>query len=271
MGLVDGLCKLPATDVNFISALNQATKAQIQLAVKIMQMSPSNNKTRIEACERKLKSFDKPEEKKEEKPKAEEKPAPKIEVSEQTKKEIAKPVKKTEKKKEAMKIVEFPAEKPKIKPLAKSEEKHTYAECVKKMVPARLKYKDDDNKYVMDGLLRKCEVDQDFRNNFMLNEKTYDGFYEYMFKAAMAGYCVKVGNSGGMLTKEKALDLAFDYYNMLEIIKPEEKKEVAKKLTTEVNKIADEVKQKTVEAKQKLEEIKPKKDEQIPGQLKFDF
>ena len=268
MGLVDGLCKLPATDCNFLSALNQATKAQIQLAVKIMQMSPNgNNKTRIEACERKLKSFDKAEEK----PKKEEKPANGVPISERTKKEMAKPVKWAEKMKEPMKIVEFPAEKPKIKELAKSTEKHTYAECVKKMVPVRLKYKDDDNKYVQDGLLRKCEEDQDFRNNFMLPEKTYDGFYEYMFKAAMAGYCVKVGNSGGMLTKEKALDLAFDYYNMLEVIKPEEKKEVAKKLTTEVNKIADEVKQKTVEAKQKVEEIKPKKDDQIPGQLKFDF
>lgn len=270
MGLVDNLCKLPATDCNFTSALNQATKAQIQLAIKIMQMNTKgNNKTRIEACERKLKSFDKPEEKKKDKPKAEEKSAPKIEVSEQTKKEISKPAKKAEKKKEAMKIVEFPAEKPKIKPLAKSEEKHTYAECVKKMVPARLKYKDDDNKYVMDGLLRKCEEDQDFRNNFMLTEKTYDGFYEYMFKAAMAGYCVKVGNSGGMLTKEKALDLAFDYYNMLEIIKPEEKKEVAKKLTKEVNKIAEEVKQKATEVK--AEVTKPIKESQIPGQLKFEF
>ena len=65
---------------------------------------------------------------------------------------------------------------------------------------------------------------------------------EYMIKAAAEGYCIMIGKTKGMLTKEKALDLAYDYYNMLEIIKPEEKKEVAKKLTKEVNKIAEEVK-----------------------------
>ena len=83
MGLVDNLCKLPATDCNFISALEQATKAQIQLAVKIMQMNANgNNKTRIEACERKLKAF----EKSEEKSKKEDKPAVKTPSSEQAKK-----------------------------------------------------------------------------------------------------------------------------------------------------------------------------------------
>jgi hypothetical protein len=262
MGLVDNLCKLPASDCNFTSALNHATKAEIQLAINIMKMNTDGqNKTRIEVCERKLKTFD--ESKKNNESKV---------VSENTKKEITKAERKHAPHKEPLKIVEFPAEKPKIKELAKSiTEKHTYEECIKKMVPVRLKYKDEDNKFVIDGLLRKCEADQDFRNNFMLPEKTYDGFYEYMFKAAMAGYCVKVGNNGGMLSKEKALDLAFDYFNMLEIINDGEKKEVAKKLTKEVNKVAEEVKQKTAEIQQKEVEIKSKKDSQIPGQLKFEF
>ena len=264
MGLVDNLCKLPATDCNFISALEQATKAQIQLAVKIMQMNANgNNKTRIEACERKLKAF----EKSEEKPKKEDKPAIKTPSSEQAKKAATK----SEKKKEPLKIIDFPGEKPKIKELPKTDEKHTYEECEKKMASIKEKYKDMDNIYVINGLLNKCKSDQDFRNNFMRKEKTYDGFYEYMFKAAMAGYCVKVGTQGGMLTKEKALDLAYDYFNMSAIIKPGEMKEVGKKLTKEVNKIAEEVKQTVSEAKQRAEEIKPKKDNQIPGQLKFEF
>lgn len=252
MGLVDSLCKLPAGDVNFQSALNQATKAQLQLAVKIMQLNTNGqNKTRIEACERKIKTLE--DTSKETKP-----------VSKGTTQKTAAKAESKPAKKEELKIVEFPSAKPKIKELPKSDEKHTYEECEKKLAPTRDKYNDADSIYVIEGLLSKCKEDQDFRNNLMRKEKTYDGFYQYMFNAVKAGYCVKVGNIGGMLTKEKALDLAYDYFNMSEVIKDEEKKEVAKKLTKEVNKIADEVKQKT-------EEIKPKKDNQIPGQLKFEF
>ena len=243
MALVDNLTKLPATDGNFESALKSATKAQLQLAVKIMQMSTSGqHKARIEACERQIKELEEPkEEKKSEK------------VAEKVVKKSSKPVagksttKAKENKKQDMKIVAFPGEKPKIKELAKSTEAHTYEECLKKLMDIKEKYTDEDNLYVINGLIDRCKEDQDFRNNVMLKDKTYDGFYQYMLKAAMAGYCVKVGNVGGMLSKEKALDLAFDYFNMLDIIKPEEKKKVAKKLTEEVNKIAADVNEETDE------------------------
>ena len=242
MALVDNLTKLPATDGNFESAIKSATKAQLQLAVKIMQMSTNGqHKARIEACERQIKKLEEPkEEKKSEK------------VTEKVVKKSSKTVGKSttkakENKKQDMKIVEFPGEKPKIKEFAKSDEKHTYEECLKKLMDIKEKYTDEDNLYVINGLIEKCKEDQDFRNNLMRKDKTYDGCYLYMYKAAMAGYCVKIGNNGGMLTKEKALDLAYDYFNMEEIIKPEEKKEVAKKLTKEVNKIAEEVNEETEE------------------------
>ena len=234
MGVVDSLCSLPAGDVNYTSALNQATKAQLQLAVQIMKMNEDgHHQTRIAACEKQIKSF------KEEKntKKAEQKVNPKPSKATTTKNvSKAKSVKK-----EPEKIVEFPGAKPKIKPLAKSSESHTYEECEKKILAETKDYADEDNRFVIQGIVDKCKEDADFRNNVCLKEKSYLGFLQYMMNAAANGYCIMIGKTKGMLSKEKALDLAYDYYNMLEIIKPEEKKEVAKKLTKEVNKIADEV------------------------------
>ncbi len=241
MGVVDSLCKLPAGDVNYTSALEQATKAQLQLAVQIMKMNENgHHQTRIAACEKKIKSFD--EQKRTEK--AEKKVTPKVTPKATTTKVVSKP-----KEKEPEKIVAFPGEKPKFKPLAKSTESHTYEDCEKKILEETKDYTDEDNQFVIKGILAKCKEDADFRNNVCLKEKTYVGFMEYMFNAAVNGYCVMIGKTKGMLTKEKALELAYDYYNMLEIIKSEEKKEVAKKLTKEVNKIAEEVK-----AEEKAEE-----------------
>ena len=234
MGVVDSLCKLPAGDVNYTSALNQATKAQLQLAIQIMKMNASgHHQTRIEACEKKIKDFEvqKPTEK------AEKKTSPKPTKTITSSKAAEKAVKK-----EPEKVVEFPGAKPKIKPLEKSEESHTYEECEKKLAEETKDYTDEDNRFVINGILEKCKEDADFRNNVCRKDKTYIGFLGYMINAAANGYCIMIGKSKGMLTKEKALDLAYDYYNMSEIIKPEEKKEVAKKLTKEVNKIAEEVK-----------------------------
>lgn len=242
MGVVDSLCSLPAGDVNYTSALNQATKAQLQLAIQIMKMNESgHHQTRIAACEKQIASF------KEEKntKKAEQKVNPKASKATTTKTvSKAKPVKK-----EPEKIVEFPGAKPKIKPLEKSEESHIYEECEKKIIEETKAYTDEDNRFVINGILEKCKTDEDFRNNVCRKDKTYIGFMEYMINAAANGYCIMIGKTKGMLTKEKALDLAYDYYNMSEILKPEEKKEVAKKLTKEVNKIAEEVK-----AEEKAEE-----------------
>lgn len=236
MGVVDSLCSLPAGDVNYTSALNQATKAQLQLAVQIMKMNESgHHQTRIDACEKKIKSFK--EEKNTKKAEQKVNPTSASKTTKTTTTKAAQPAKK-----EPEKIVEFPGAKPKIKPLAKSSESHTYEECEKKILEETKDYTDEDNQYVIKGILEKCKEDADFRNNVCLKEKSYLGFLQYMMNAAANGYCIMIGKTKGMLTKEKALDLAYDYYNMLEIIKPEEKKEVAKKLTKEVNKIAEEVK-----------------------------
>ena len=236
MGVVDSLCSLPAGDVNYASALNQATKAQLQLAVQIMKMNEDgHHQTRIAACEKQIKSFK--EEKNTKKAEQKVNPTPSSKATKTTTTKATKPAKK-----EPEKIVEFPGTKPKIKPLAKSSESHTYEECEKKILAETKNYTDEDNQYVIKGILEKCKEDADFRNNVCLKEKSYLGFLQYMMNAAANGYCIMIGKTKGMLSKEKALDLAYDYYNMLEIIKPEEKKKVAEKLTKEVNKIAEEVK-----------------------------
>ena len=271
MGVVDSLCSLPAGDCNYTSALESATKAQLQLAIQIMKMNTDgNHKTRIAACESKIKSFD--EKKRTEK--AEKKVTPKQTTKATTAKAVPKP-----KEKEPEKVVAFPAGKPKIKLLEKSNERHTYEECEKKIHAETIGYGDDDNRFVIDGVLERCKENADFRNNVCRKDKTYQGFLQYMFDAAAKGYCIKVGENKGMLTKEKALDLAYDYYNMSEIIKPEEKKKVEEKLTKEVNKIAKEVSEEKTKAEPKAEpvlmNVETETDgdfkEEDNGQLQFSF
>lgn len=52
--VVNNLCSLPATDLNFTSELNRATAYQIQQAIETMQHNGGKNKGRIKACEREL-------------------------------------------------------------------------------------------------------------------------------------------------------------------------------------------------------------------------
>lgn len=287
MGVVDSLCSLPAGDCNYTSALEQATKAQLQLAIQIMKMNADgHHQTRIDACERKIKSFDE----KKRVAKAEKKVTPKI-----TKSVTPTATKAKEFKKEPEKIVAFPGKKPEFKPLAKSTESHTYEECEKKILAETKDFTDEDNQFVIKGILEKCKEDADFRNNVCLKDKTYLGFMEYMMNAAAKGYCIMLGKTKGMLTKEKALDLAYDYYNMLEIINDDaktlmedlkehatnskEKKEIAKKLTKEVNKIAKEVNAEPKKEEPKAEpiqlnlggETETKVEEEETGQLRLSF
>lgn len=274
MSAIQNLTSLPATDCNFESALKSASKAQIQLAIKIMQASTNKqHKTRIAACEHQLKAFDNKSDKKA-KP-VDKTTTLKAEVKKSTtaKATTKASAKKDERKTKEIKIVEFPGEKPKIKTLPKSQEQHTYEECLAKLMTIEKKYTDEDNLYVINGLIERCKKDQDFRNNLMREDKTYDGFYRYMLQAARKGYCIKVGDDCGMLDKEKALDLAFDYFNMEEIIKPKEKKQVAKKLTKEVNKIAKEVNEKSKEEPdEQADDVSTESlAEETTGQLRFEF
>ena len=51
---VHSLSSLPATDLNFISALSRATDAEISQAIFDMEASGGQHKGRITACQREL-------------------------------------------------------------------------------------------------------------------------------------------------------------------------------------------------------------------------
>lgn len=48
------LSSLPASDGNFLSALNRATDEEITIAIDVMENSSSQHKGRITACQREL-------------------------------------------------------------------------------------------------------------------------------------------------------------------------------------------------------------------------
>ena len=56
---VQSLCSLPATDCNFTSVLSNATIKELSDAVALLTKYPSGNKSRLNACTRKLKALQK--------------------------------------------------------------------------------------------------------------------------------------------------------------------------------------------------------------------
>lgn len=51
---VHALTSLPATDINYTSALKNATSLQIKMALEVMRNRDGKDKGRITACEREL-------------------------------------------------------------------------------------------------------------------------------------------------------------------------------------------------------------------------
>lgn len=198
-GVLHSLTTLPSGDTNYQSALKKATDDEIMEAIEIMMNSGGRHQTRMNVCKAELDRRGK-------KSKAESTSETKADT-----KASDKP--KTEKKEEKPKVVTFPTEdkKPQIIPLH-TEGERTYGECVAKAQKEMEMFKDEDSQYVLTGLIELAKVDQDFRNNFMREDKSYGEFMEYMFHAAEKGYCVKYGNVG-WLSRDLGLALAIDYYN----------------------------------------------------------
>lgn len=201
--IVRVLTTVPCNDVNYKTALEQATIDDLTEAIKLMQNS-SGNTTRIKVCQTALNKLNKAN---------------------------TKSQKGSEKKEEKKaKILTFPTEdkRPKVIVLV-TEGTATYEECEAKLNAEAETFKDADSQYVIQGLLELCRVDQDFRNNVMRKDKSYGGFMEYMYKAAQKGYCVKYGNVG-WVDRDTGLGLAIDYYNNDEkAVKEQEKKDKDKK------------------------------------------
>lgn len=185
--IIHTLTTLPAGDVNYSSALKEATKEQLEEAIKIMQNNGGKNQTRIKTCKAQLDKGDKP--------------VKKVNAKTAT----------TEKATIDNKVIAFPKPKPEIIQL-KTNGSANYEQCRIKFEEERKMFTDPDSQYVIDGLLELCKVDKDFRNNVMRKEKTYGGFMQYMEKAAQNGYCIEYGNVG-WIDRDTGLGLAIDYYN----------------------------------------------------------
>ena len=238
---VHTLVSITATDINYQTALRNASIEEIKEAIAWMKADDGKHGTRIKFCEQKLNMLMKKSEA--EKTPKETTPAPRHET------EVS------EKKEEETKILQFPTEdkKPKFYQL-KTEGDATYEECAEKLGKEKEQFKDADSQYVIDGLIELSKVDQDFRNNIMREDKTYGGCMEYLFKAAKNGYCVRYGNVG-WIDRDTGLGLAIEYYNNdEEKIKAEEeaeKKAEAEKRKAEAAKKKTTTKKKTTKTKAK--------------------
>lgn len=137
----------------------------------------------------------------------------------ETKKSEVKP--KSEQKEEKPKaqksdnIIELAKARPDIKVRMDLSESHTIEECIEKINKEKAIFKDSDSTFVLDGILEMCKVNPNFRNNFMREEKTFSGAFQYFMDLARKGYAHKFNNVAYM-DNNLALGFAMDYYNMVD-------------------------------------------------------
>lgn len=122
-------------------------------------------------------------------------------------------------KKEAAKgkdnIVIFPKARPEVK-VAITEGSATYEECKAKLEAERKVFCDSDSQFVIDGLLKMCEVNPNFRNNVMREGKSYQGAFMYFMEMAKKGYALQY-NGVTYLDNNIALGFAMDYFNEADV------------------------------------------------------
>lgn len=112
-------------------------------------------------------------------------------------------------------IIEFAKARPDIKVRMDLSESHTIEECIEKINKEKEIFKDSDSTFVLDGILEMCKVNPNFRNNFMREEKTFSGAFQYFMDLARKGYAHKFNNVAYM-DNNLALGFAMDYYNMVD-------------------------------------------------------
>ena len=112
-------------------------------------------------------------------------------------------------------IIELAKARPDIKVRMDLSESHTIEECIEKVNKEKAIFKDSDSTFVLDGILEMCKVNPNFRNNFMREEKTFSGAFQYFMDLARKGYAHKFNNVAYM-DNNLALGFAMDYYNMVD-------------------------------------------------------
>lgn len=108
-------------------------------------------------------------------------------------------------------IVIFPKKRPEVK-VAITPGVYTYEDCKQKLEEERKIFCDSDSQYVIDGLLAMCEINPNFRNNVMREDKSYSGAFKHFMEMARNGYALEY-NGVTYLDNDTALGFAMDYFN----------------------------------------------------------
>lgn len=112
-------------------------------------------------------------------------------------------------------IVVFPKARPEVK-VAITDGNATYEDCKAKLEAERKIFCDSDSQFVIDGLLKMCEVNPNFRNNVIRKEKTYSGAFKHFMEMARNGYALQY-NGVTYLDNNIALGFAIDYFNEADV------------------------------------------------------
>lgn len=112
-------------------------------------------------------------------------------------------------------VIEFAKARPDIKVRMALDESATLEDCIAKIEKEKAVFKDSDSTFVLDGLLEMCKVNENFRNNFMQENKTYSGAFKYFMGLARKGFA-HTFNGVAYMDNNLALGFAMDYYNMIE-------------------------------------------------------
>lgn len=226
--VVSWLVSTPSSDTNFRSALEKATADQLDEAIKQVAAKGGRNKTKLTVLKGQKDRL---------KPKSESKTETETESE-----------------------VDFEpldeSKRPKIIPFTTKGNDASYEDCAAKLDKETELFKDSSNQYVIEAIKERCLSDADFRANVAREDKTYQGFYIFMFKAAAQGYCDR-SNNVGCLDGNRAIELAFDYYNADEKAMEAEEK---KKRDEEAAKRKAEAEKKKKEAKANGKTNRKKKD-----------
>lgn len=167
------------------------------------------------------------EEPKEAPKKAEEKPRTEVKKVVETIKQKATPKAKKETKAKAEpkaeekaepkknNVIEFAKARPKVNVRMALDETATLEECKAKIEREKAIFKDSSSYYVLEGLLKMCEASENFRANFMRENKTYMGAFKYFMNLAKEGYAHRM-DGVAYLDDDLALGMAMDYYNSID-------------------------------------------------------
>ena len=208
--VVHSLTSLPVNDGNY--PLDKATEEELRTAIEIMKASPKGNKVRLTRCEAKLNRIIKNGSAVtvEETNESEESETDATNTADVDEKETDVNTEKANKS-----IIKFPTpDTEEVKKLSPTGENHSYEEAEKKLNDTLAKFNGDkDVEYVINGLLKTCKDDQEFLDNVMRPEKTYEGGFQYLYKKAKEGHCIMIGNNCGIMTAETALKYMIDYFN----------------------------------------------------------